>query len=171
MVTQLAVTLSIVEIILAAITVLLSLTYSLPILCIRRFQHHNNIFTLNVCLTTILCSIVYGISFVWPLFGDAYLQSIHRNRWLSNIQTLVGASLLLSFGLVAFHRCCSIVYYQNRFFRTKQWVMVCLASQWILATLISFPVFIHLSPVRLVSIHRPRNRTSLLSTRMQAWSG
>ena len=171
MATTLAVTLSIVETILASITVLFSLIYSLSILLIRRFQHRNNIFTLNVCLTTILCSAVYGITFVGPLFGDAYLQSVHSSRWIISIQALIGVSLLLSFGLVAFHRCCSIVYHQNRFFRTQQWVMVCLTSQWILATIICIPVLIRPSSVRLVATPMLRNISSLLSTRVQTRSG
>ena len=157
MTTKSAAILSIVEIIIVSITVLLSLTYSLPIIIVRRFQHRNNVFTLNVCLTTILCSVVYGITVISPLLDDAYLHFIHSRPWLFSIQNIAGVSLLLSFGLVAVHRCCSIVYHQNRFFRTKQWVMACLGGQWILATLICIPVLIHWRWVRLVSVHLLRH--------------
>ena len=65
---------TIVAISLFLIIAILALIYSLPILCIRRFQHRNNIFALNVCLTIIITCLVNAASIVSPLVGSPYQE-------------------------------------------------------------------------------------------------
>ena len=119
-----AVIFAIVQIALAAITILAALIYSLPILCIRRFQHRNNIFTLNVCLRTMLCCVVYAFSFP-SFFLHGSFAKIHPRKSMVHL----AASILRYFDDRQFRPglspslCCSIVFHQTRFFRTKQWVM------------------------------------------------
>ena len=134
------------------IIAILALIYSLPILCIRRFQHRNNIFALNVCVTTILTCIGYALLFLAPLGGKAYKSFISASLWLIILQFLVAGSMVFSFVLVALHRCCSILYPRKRFFRSKQWVVVCLISQWIVASILCTPVFINPKHVRLTLV-------------------
>ena len=159
-------TFAIVEVALTSIITLLALIYSLPILCVRRFHHRNNMFTLNVCWTTILCALVYGVVFIRPLLGQASVHFISENPWLIVLQIFIGASLMLSFVLVAFHRCCSIVFHRIRFFRTKQWVMVCLAGEWTLAATICIPFLVDPKKVRLVSTRPSMSIAYLLEYRL-----
>ena len=165
MVTKVANIFAIVEVALAAIIALFALVYSLPILCVRRFHHRNNIFTLNVCLTSIICAAVYGIVFIRPLLGYEFMNFVTHLPWLMVMQTLIGCSVMLSFVLVAFHRCCSIVCHSVRFFRTKRWVMVCLAGEWVLAAIICLPFLVDPKKVRLVSIRASLNIVFVLELR------
>ena len=144
--------LPLVESSLYVIILLCACTYSLPILCIRRLQHRNNIFTLNVCLAMILSSLVCLVQSASPLFGYSYSEFLEDRLWLRILQSIFILSLVLSFGLVSFHRCCSIVFHRTRFFRTRRWMMVCLVSQWMLAMIVYIPVIIFRRPVRLTAI-------------------
>ena len=166
MVTSVANTFAIVQIVLATMIALFAFIYSLPILCIHRFHHRNNVFTLNVCLTTILCAVTYGVIFIRPLLGYPSVHFIREQPWFIVVQVFLGTSLMLSFVLVAFHRCCSIVFQQKRFFRTKQWVMVCLAGEWTLAAMICIPFFVDPKKVRLALMCPSVNIVHLLEYRL-----
>ena len=114
---------------------LLALIYSLPILCIRRFQHQNNIFTLNVCLTTALSCLLWLPTLASLPIG--YPSTFIREKcpWLSVLQVTADLAIPYSLVLVSFHRCCSIVYPHRRFFQRKRWMVVCFVGQWVIATL------------------------------------
>ena len=135
---------------LVLIIALFALTYSLPILCLRRFQNRNNRFTINVCLATALSCLSYSFTYTSYLFGESYKDFIRGWLWLGALQTILRHSLIFSFMMVSVHRCCSVVYYRNKFFRTRQWVVVCLASQWILAVIVCIPFIIDLKQVNFV---------------------
>ena len=126
-----------------ALIALLALVYSLPIMCIRRFQHQNNIFTLNVCLTTVCSCLLWLPTSISPLFG--YSRSTVRRQlpWLYFLQILSDMAVPFSLVLVSFHRCCSIVYPHKRFFRTKTWIVMCFVGQWVIATVLSIPDIVH----------------------------
>ena len=132
----------IVDITLLLIIALLALIYSLPILCIRRFQHRNNIFALNVCVTTVLSCLVYAGFYALPLLSIAPRQLRTASTWLLLGSALLGYSTAFNFVLVSFHRCFSILYPQKRFFQLKPWVAVCLLGQWIIASILAIPAFI-----------------------------
>ena len=106
----------IVDISLLLIIAILALIYSLPILCIGRFQHRNNIFALNVCVTTVLSCLVYAGFYALPLLSIAPRQFSTTNTWLLLGSALLGYSTAFNFVLVSFHRCFSILYPQKRFF-------------------------------------------------------
>ena len=137
-----------------ATTALFALIYSLPILCIRRFQHRNSIFTLNVCLATILFCLATSLTTASYLVDESFVKVMYEQLSLAILQTVFALSVILSFVLVAFHRCCSIVYHRVRFFRTKHWVMVCLVGQWILAIILCVPLAVSVQGVRLPSVQR-----------------
>ena len=103
-----------------SIIALLALVYSLPILCIRRFQHRNNIFTLNVCLTTALSCLLWLPNSVSLLTGysPTFIQA--KCPWLSIVQVISDIAVPYSLVLVSFHRCSSIVYAQRSFFRDEK---------------------------------------------------
>ena len=138
--------------ILLIIVALLALVYSLPILCIRRFQHRNSIFALNVCLTTLL-SCLWGVfTYMSPLFGARYWEFLLAHSWLFSMQVLVSVSTVFSFVLVSCHQCCSILYLEKRFFRSKTWVMVCLLGQWLFVSILCIPAFINPTQVSFAAL-------------------
>ena len=132
-----------------SIVALLALIYSLPILCIRRFQHRNNIFTLNVCLTTSFSCLLWLPYWVYPLISHSSASIQEERSWLYILQIVSDMAIPFSFVLVSFHRCYSIVYPHKRFFRTKTWMLVCFVAQWVLAAILSIPDFLHLRGVGL----------------------
>ena len=122
-----------------AVILLLALIYSLPILCIRRFQHRTNIFTSNFCLTTALSCLWWLPMAISTLFGYSWDSLAEKWLWLYVLQNIADMAIPYSLVLVSFHRCCSIVYPRRRFFRTRTWIVVCFVGQWIVATLLSIP--------------------------------
>ena len=151
------------EIVLYTIIIGLALLYSLPILCNHRLQHRNNIFTLNVCLATTLSCLSWLVTSISPFFGYPWLFAIEAWPWLHFMQIFSDMSVPFSFVLVSFQQCCSIVYPQIRFFRTKRWICLCFVSQWILAALLAIPDFMYPRWVKLaiVQVLRHTVRTSL----------
>ena len=136
-------TFTIAAITLYAIIVLLALVYSLPILCMRRFQHRNNIFTVNVCLTTAFSCLLWLPNSIAPLLDESSDSMRKKWPWLYVLQMLSDISIPFSLVLVSFHRCCSIVYPHRRFFRRKLWLLICFGGQWIIGGLLSIPDFVY----------------------------
>ena len=141
---------TVVESVLYIIIALLALIYAFPILCIRRFQHRNNIFTLNVCVSTILSCLSWLWTCISPIFGYPWLIAVQMWPWLYVLQILADMAIPFSLVLVSFHRCCSIVYPHKRFFRTKTWIVMCFVGQWLIMTLLSIPDFVHPRWVRVL---------------------
>ena len=142
---------NIVTSVLYAIIVFLALIYSLPILCIRRFQHRNNIFTLNVSLTTAFSSFFWVATAISSLFGYSRDTVLQMFTWLFVLQVVSDMTIPYSLVLVSFHRCCSIVYPQKRFFRTRTWIIMCFIGQWIVGGLLSIPEIVFPRWVRVSS--------------------
>ena len=124
------------------VVALLALIYSLPILCIRRFQHRNNVCTVNVCLTVAFYCLSATPDCLRPLLGYSSVGILKRLPWLFVLHSLSDTAIPYSLVLVSFHRCCSIVYAQKRFFRTRRWTVVCFVVQWIVTALLSLPTLL-----------------------------
>ncbi|CAF1141024.1 unnamed protein product [Adineta ricciae] len=47
----------------------------------------------------------------------------------------------IPFAFIAFttHRCCSLLYHTKVFFKTKQWITICITLQWIIQFILSLP--------------------------------
>ena len=128
--------------------VLLAVTYSLPILLLRRFQRRNSIFTLNVCLATLLFSVSSSIYFLLVAIVHPFTVQMPTYRCLYTLRAWAATSLPLSLVLFSCHRCVSMLYSDTRFFRTKQWIVVCIVGQWVVAAGLAIPDMIYLSRVR-----------------------
>ena len=122
---------------------LMAFVYSLPILCIRRFQHRNNIFTLNVCFAITLFGLSRLVTTMSPLFGYSLAFVRKKWPWLYVLQIVSDVGIPYTLVLVSFHRCFAIVYPMKRVFTTNRWMMVCIAGQWILVGLLSIPDSVH----------------------------
>lgn len=140
--------------ILFILIILLALIYLMPIIFLTRFHRRNNVLTLNVCVATIFCCAV------WLPDAKIFTSADTLARWeqfytyLRVLQTLFTIQVPFSFVLVSIHRYCSIVYRKQSFFKTKRWIVLCIASQWSLGTVLAWPDFIGLGLVRKPSIHR-----------------
>ena len=132
-----------------ALVALLALIYSLPILYHRRFQHRNNLFTSNFCLTTTFSCLWWIPTAISTLCGYSWEFLSAERPWLYILQSISDTAIPYSLVLVSFHRCCSIVYSHKSFFRSNRWLVVCFVGQWVVATLLSIPDIIHSKQVGL----------------------
>ncbi|UJR17087.1 hypothetical protein I4U23_003984 [Adineta vaga] len=113
----------------------IALLYSGLILAIPRFRHQNNMFILNLCINS-LSTCIYFIIYFYAIYYDMPQSMCVLFQYAFNI-----ASIQIPFAFVAFtiHRFCIIVYHTKEFFKTNQWVIVCILTQWISLFIISLP--------------------------------
>jgi hypothetical protein len=142
-----------IEITLFIITILLTFIYLIPILLIRRFHNVNNVFTVNLCFAAICCD-TYTLA--------TYLTS---NFFPTNFIDPVICFVLTHFGMmctiqvplalveVSIHRLCSVVYHTKPFFKKKQWLIICISSQWTAGFIFSLPQISSINSVR-ISNHK-----------------
>jgi hypothetical protein len=113
--------------------------YSYLILFIRRFHHRNNIFILNICFTIISTSIFFLIFGTVGYFDPQSLYTTYMCLLWLYAYNIASIEIPFSFVTFAVHRFCSTVYHTKPFFKTKRWVVMCIASQWIGEFIISLP--------------------------------
>ncbi|CAF2004090.1 unnamed protein product [Rotaria magnacalcarata] len=133
-----------VSIITFTLIIVLALIYSIPIICIRRFHHNNNMLTVNICFATICC----GLSW-FSFYAAAILIGRDGNNSLFFIFNMITIAFTIqvpfSFMAASIHRCCSIIYHANAFFKTRQWIALCIGSQWLLCLVLSLPNYISIN--------------------------
>jgi hypothetical protein len=136
---------------LPVITILLSLIYLIPILFLRRFHNVNNVFTLNFCFAAICCDIYWlSYSVMIHFFPTSYPYNDAASCFLLNyFQVMCTIQVPYAVVSVSIHRLCSVVYYTKPFFKTKQWAIICISSQWIVGIIFSL---LQISSVNLVRI-------------------
>jgi hypothetical protein len=145
-----------------ALILFLTVLYSFTLIFIRRFHHHSNIFLLNVCLTIITTAIFFTIHFTMTRFA---IQILYRvNTCIILIFAYNISSIAIPFAFVTFsvHRLCFIVYHTKPFFKTKKWIAICIASQWIGEVLISLPFLLRSGPVSIyyfIQVNRCKNKS------------
>ncbi|CAF1108759.1 unnamed protein product [Adineta steineri] len=125
--------------------IILALIYSIPILLIRRFHNINNIFTANLCFATICCSICWLLNLILVYFYPNLLSYIKICVALNYLRTTCTLQVPLAIIQISVNRFCSVVYHTKFFFKTKQWAMICISTQWILGISISsiWPIIFH----------------------------
>jgi hypothetical protein len=130
------------------IIICLTLVYSIPIILIRRFRHRTHMFTLDVCMAILFCSIYW---IVYYTMTDIHGQQFYSTRLcslMSYIQTMCALQVPLAFTMVSIHRLCCIVYHNKVYFKSKQWVLMCVTCQWMVGLVIPLPIFIINQAVR-----------------------
>lgn len=121
------------------ISIILAFIYSISIFSIRRFQNSHNIFTVNLCLTTICCNIYWNIRYIVFKLYPYYLLPEIVCSILTYGEMMCTFQVPLAFVLVAVNRLCSIVYHTEIFFKTKNWIIICTTIQWISGMILSIP--------------------------------
>ncbi|CAF0990001.1 unnamed protein product [Adineta steineri] len=126
------------------LAVLLAIIYAIPILFLRRFRHRNNILTLNISLVVMFCSAFWCMYFIMFEF---YPNTLFQNATcplLFYAQIVFTCQLPFTFLMITINRFCSIIYTAKPFFKTKKFIAICIATQWIGGFLVAipFPIFI-----------------------------
>ncbi len=138
------------KIILFGISILLALIYSLPILLLRRFHHHLNLLTVNICLAMIVTSIYWMGYFIMWEYDIANLFTQKTCTFLFYLQSMNSCFVPFAFVTLTINRFCSIIYRTKVFFKTKRFMVICVASQWIAACLLSLPFVFAIQPVKIL---------------------
>ncbi len=141
---------ALVKITVFGISILLALIYSLPILLLRRFHHRLNILTVNICLAMIVTSMYYMPYFIMQEYYIQDLFTVKTCTFLFYLQTISTCQLPFSFTVLTINRFCSIVYRTKVFFKTRKFVVICVASQWIAACVLSLPFVFAIQPVKIL---------------------
>ncbi len=133
------------------ITTIISLTliYSIPILLLRRFHHRIHVFTINICIAMLCCSIYW---LVLIIMTETNVQQFYNAKTCSLVfyaQTMCTLQVPWAFVIISVHRLCCVVYYNKIFFKSKQWISMCVGCQWIIGIVISLPIFIRNQTVRI----------------------
>jgi hypothetical protein len=140
--------LALIKIIGFGITILIALIYSLIILLIRRFHNRLNILTVNICVAIISASIFWmGYFIMW----EYYIQDLFTEKtcsFLFYLQSISTCLPPLAFVTLTINRLCSIIYSRKAFFKTKKFVVICIATQWIVACILSLPFVFDIGPVK-----------------------
>jgi hypothetical protein len=107
-------------------------------------------FTLNVCISMICCAI-FWIPYKTTRLINPQVVLFHDICILIDY-THVACTIQvpLSLIVISVHRFYSIVYHTKLFFKSKQWVIICIASQWIFGLLVALPMIAPKGPVRIV---------------------
>jgi hypothetical protein len=140
---------SLIKISIFGVSILLALIYSFPILIFRRFHHRLNMLTVNICVSLILSSTYWmGYFIMWEYYIQ-YLFTEMTCTFLFYLQTINSCEVSFTFAVLTINRFCSIVYPAKVFFRTKKFVVICVASQWIAVCLVSLPFAFAIKPVKI----------------------
>ena len=121
---------------------ILAVIYTGTILCVRRFHHHNNFLTVNLCLAVIGCSTYWIFFYIMLNFFPIFFIDPSICPYLGYFQMMCTLQVPLATVVVSIHRLFSIVYHTKAFFKTKKCIVICVAGQWlvgILAAVVRIP--------------------------------
>lgn len=125
-----------------SLNILLTLIYSIPLICFQRLRHRMHIFTINVCMAILCCSIYWLTAYIMT---DTNVRQFYSAKTCSLVfyaQTMCTLQVPLALMVVSIHRLCCIVYYNKRFFKSKQWISMCVGCQWLVGIVLPLPLFI-----------------------------
>ena len=138
---------ALVKITVFGIDILLAWIYFLSILFNRRVHHHLSALTINICLSMICTAMYYMAFFIEEEFNSQNLFTDRICSFLFYLQSICNCLTPFSLSILTIHRFCAIKYSTKRFFKTKIFLMICIASQWIVACVISLPFQLNIQPV------------------------
>ena len=113
--------------------------YSITTLVVLRLYHRNQILTVNLCVAAIGCSAYWFYFYTALTFFPQYFLNPDRCPANSYFEMMCTLQVPLAMITVSVHRCCSILYHTKAFFKTKRWVILCIASQWTVGFLVALP--------------------------------
>jgi hypothetical protein len=129
--------------------IFLSLIYSISLLLFRRFLHRSHIFTINVCVAILCCSIYWLVFYIMTATNVQQFYDTKTCSLVFYAQTMCTLQVVLALIVVSIHRLCCVVYHNKAFLRSKQWTLLCVVCQWLVGIVISLPAFIRNETVRI----------------------
>lgn len=120
---------------------LASCIYAIPLSIVRRFHNPIHLLTLNVCITSSICSMFWIVYFIMSTFYVRLLWTEKSCLLILYLQTVVNCQVLYSLCVVSLNRLCTILYPNKLLFRSKLWVMICIVVQWTIGVLLPLPSF------------------------------
>ncbi|CAF0720871.1 unnamed protein product [Adineta ricciae] len=130
---------NIIAIAVLVLIILLAVIYLIPIIFIRRFHTVNNLFTLNLAVAAICCSVYWLTYFVLFIFYTYALSDSRFCAILDYFQMVCSLQVPLAIVATSLHRLCSIVYMTKPYFKKKRWGIICISGQWIACIVLSVP--------------------------------
>jgi len=140
----------ILELSLLALDLFFIFIYATTIVFVRRFHNQNNMFILNICCTIMSSCIYFIIYIAMSYFDYGRLLSAQSCAILYYAYSIAGIGIPFTFVTFTVHRFCSIVFHTKPLFKTKRWVMICIATQWIGEGIISLPFVLRPGPVSIL---------------------
>lgn len=127
-----------------ALIILVTFIYAIPIVCLRRFHHRNNVLTLNICIATFLSSLYWlSISLIFQIDAVARMSLLlEQCRLAMVLPVALTLQVPLSFATASLNRLCAVVYHHQSLFKTKSWIAMNIVAQWILGGLLALPLLI-----------------------------
>ncbi|UJR21679.1 hypothetical protein I4U23_024756 [Adineta vaga] len=119
--------------------ILLASIYSISTLCIRRFHNVNNVFTVNLCVAAICCGTYWLCTLTLQRFHPELFSNSTICGVLNYFQMMCTLQAPLAMIEVSVYRLCRVVYHTKIFFRRKEWIILCIISQWMSGILVSLP--------------------------------
>jgi hypothetical protein len=152
---------TILEVSFLILALILTLIYSISILFIRRFCHRNNMLTLNICCTILSSSVYFIIYCIMGYVDNERLKAPDLCIILYYGFSIASIGMPFCFVTFTVHRFCSIVYHMKQFFKTKTWIIICIAGQWISEFILSLPFVLRPGPVSM-SLSYPIQKVKLI---------
>lgn len=130
--------------------VVIAAIYCVPIIFVRRFHHRNNLLTLNICFATSLCSLYWFLFYLILQFDieSITLFLLNNCRFTSLFPVILTLQVPFSFVTASINRFCSIVF-DRAIFRTKRWIALCIANQWIMCSFLPLPILASIDNVNM----------------------
>jgi len=134
---------------LLAIITLLALIYLIPILLLRQFHHRLNIFTVNVAMAVLCCSLFWLVYDLMEEYHPQQLYSVKYCSLVSYTQMMCTIQLPLALAVVSLHRVCVVVYPRKVFFQQRKWMIMCVTCQWLVGIVIPLLLLLRNTSVRI----------------------
>ena len=140
----------------------LTLICSVPLLIIRRFRHYFNVYSLNICLSTLICSLFWIYIYIISKVDILQLYYSPVCALISYLQVALTICIPYSLVIISIHRYCLIVHHRHRYLQSAQWIVICFLSQWLIGFVLASPMMTKKTPVRRCSF--------LMNRRFSQWN-
>ena len=127
----------------------LCLIYSIPILFVKQFRHRRHMLTLNICLIILFFGIIHILYLTTRLYYSKLLSNNIFCNLITYFRVMITFQMAFALVIVSIHRLCCVVYHSKVFFNTKEWLIVCIVSQWLIGLVLPLVFLKSNGPVRI----------------------
>lgn len=128
-----------VSIILFVFSIISSLIYLFPLVCLTRFHTINNAFTGNLAFAICVCGCYWLINVILTNYVSKLFQSNVSQIIMEFFATFCTLQTPLAFIALSVNRVCSVIYPAKVYFKSRQWAILCIGLQWTLGIVVTLP--------------------------------